>query len=76
MRLETRAGEFTAVASLRGITPEGVGKPTGPQPKPLPVLEPWSGEAAKARHASVRGGVRRGPGAIAVRPETERSRPG
>jgi len=28
LRLETRAGEFTAVASLRGTNPEGVGKPT------------------------------------------------
>ncbi|TRM73020.1 hypothetical protein DJ532_15890, partial [Sulfolobus sp. A20-N-F8] len=26
-RLETRAGELTSVASLRGLNPEGVGKP-------------------------------------------------
>ena len=31
-RLETRAGEFTAVASLRAFRPVGVGKPTCAQP--------------------------------------------
>ena len=39
MRLETRAGEFTAVASLRGLSPGGLGKPTGPQPGICPVRD-------------------------------------
>ena len=36
-RLEKRGGEFTGVPSLRGLSPEGVGKPKGPQPGTSPV---------------------------------------
>ena len=50
MRLETRAGEFTGVASLRGLSPEGVGKPTSPQPG----LEPGEGRGPKRARSHAR----------------------
>ena len=59
MRLETRAGEFTAVASLRG------GKPRRRRETDRPAA-PSGGEGRGLK----------GPGVTAVRPETERSRPG
>ena len=60
VRLGKRAGEFTAVASLRGSTP----KAQGNRQARSRGLVPGEGRGLK------------GPGVTAVRPETGRSRPG